>query len=913
MPDWIRFVRDRLPTNRLRQEREEEIIAELGQQLEDFYQEALAAGASEEEAAEYARCQIPDWETLARDILGSSPGSRQPAIDRWHEQAETAANARRTRCNLLRRLLADLKHDLLHGIRILVKNPGFTATALITLAFGIGINTAVFSVVNAMISVPQQYPDSETLVYLWGTKNPEIRSGGISAADASDLQVRCSSFSEFAVFRSKAKTWRGAGEAERVRTLETTASLFAMLGVEASRGRLFPVSGGSAAEPMVVVTDDFWRAKLGADPGIIGKTYALDGIHHTVIGVLEPTRKLMQLAHFDVDVLTPLARDAANSSRGERSYQALARLRQGIPQAAAEAEVDGIASSLAQDHADTNAGRGVRLESLEDRLVSPSDRQWSAVLLIAVAAVLLIACINLANMLIAKATNRTRDFAIRLALGAGRMRIMRQLLAESLLLALAGGALGFWLAHGAVRIFLQSMEDAPFTTQDLGPNINVLLYTLGISLATSAVFGLAPAAMLSRIPVADAMKEAGAAGLPGLSRSRLRRALVVAELAIGLPFLICCGLAVRNMQGLSTIELGFDSRNLVTMYVELPQFRYPAKERWPAAFQEIVARTQSLPGVQSAGAALSFPVGGAHYRMTVRARVEGSARQSADPHGYFSCQPVTVGYFEAMGIPVLAGRRFGERDQAGSMTVAMVNRQLAISLFGNMNAVGRWMILDPGAAEERRVLIVGVVGDSGRGIFGEPAAPEIYLPHTQKPMPGMVMVVRSEGDPMRLVPELRRCLRELDPDIPIAEVQTVPEIIHRWLRDDRLLALFLAILSALSLALAALGLYGVMSYAVNQRTHEIGVRVALGADAAKILRTVLRQCLALSLTGIGIGFLISLPVALFLGSQFYGVSGVDPVTFAGVSVLLLAVGLLAGYFPARRATCVDPIQALRHE
>jgi putative ABC transport system permease protein len=685
-----------------------------------------------------------------------------------------------------------------------------------------------------------------------------------------------------------------------------------MLRIGPSLGCLFPDSSDSAAEPVVVVTDDFWRARLAADPGVIGKTYALDGVHHTIIGVLQPTRKLMQLAHFEVDLLTPLSRDAA-ASREERSYQALARLKEAMPLPAAQAEMDGIAANLARAYPDINAKVGVRLESLEDRLVRPGDRLGSLALLVAAAAVLLIACMNLANMLIAKATSRTRDFAVRLALGAGRMRIARQLLAESLLLALTGGALGLWLAHGSVRLFFQSIEDAPFTLQDLGPSLNVLLYTLGISLATSAVFGLAPAAMLARISVADAVKEAGAAGLPGLSRSRLRRVLVVAELAIGLPLLVCCGLAVRNMWGLSTIELGFDSRNLLTMYVELPQFRYPAKERWPAAFREIAVRMQAQPGVRAVGAALSFPVGGTHLRMRVSARAEGSPKQDAYPSPYYSCQAVTPGYFETMRIPVLAGRSFGERDQAESLPVAMINRRMALSLYESEDAAGRWMILDPHTAEERRVMIVGVAGDSGRGIFGEPAAPEIYLPHAQSPMHAMVMVARTEGDPMQLVPELRRCLRDLDPDIPMAEVQTVPEIVHRWLRDDRAAALFLAILAGLSLALAALGLYGVMSYVVNQRRHEIGVRVALGADAAKIVRLVLRQCLALSLTGIGIGFLISLPAALILGSQLYGVSGIDPLTFGGVAVLLLTVGLTAGYLPARRATRVDPIEALRHE
>jgi putative ABC transport system permease protein len=638
----------------------------------------------------------------------------------------------------------------------------------------------------------------------------------------------------------------------------------------------------------------------------------LDGAQYTVAGVLEPTRKLMQLAHFDIDVVMPLPRDAA-MNRGERLYQALARLKDGVTVAAAQAEMDGIAVNLSRAYPDTNAKAGIRLESLKDRLVRPVDRMGSAALLIAVAAVLLITCINLANMLLARATNRIRDFAVRLALGAGRARIVRQLLAESLILALSGGVLGFWLAQGVLGMFFQLIEAAPFTLRDVGPNLNVLLYTLGISLATSVVFGLAPAAMLSRISVSDAVKESGPAGLPGLSRTRIRQTLVVSELAIGLPLLICCSLAVRNVHGLSTIELGFDSPNLFTMYLELPQFRYPDRERWPAAFQEIITRVQAVPGVQGAGAALSFPIGGAHFRMAARIRVEGSSNQHADSSQYYAYQPVTPGYFEAMRIPLLAGRTFGEDDRGGSMAVSIINRQMATSLFGTPDAAGRWMVFDPGTKEQRRVMIVGVVGDSGRGIFGQPAAPEFYLPHAQNPWQGMVVAVRTTGDPMRLAPELRRRVRDLDPDIPVSEMQTASETIHRWLRDDRALAWFLAVLSALSLALAGLGLYGVMSYAVNQRRHEIGVRVALGANTPKIVRLVLRQCLVLSLTGIAIGFLISLPVPLLLGSQFYGVSGTDPVTFAEVTALLLAVALLAGYFPARRATRVDPIQALRHE
>ena len=912
MHDWTEYVRRHLPSGRLKSEREDEIVADLAQQLEEFYRDALAGGASEREAREHACRQVPDWESLARDIFRCSPGSRETRIDRWCENAATGPENRGS--SLGYRFFSDTKQDLLHGVRILLKNPAFTAIALITLALGIGINTAVFSAVSALIRIPQNYPDPEGLVFVWGTMNPDIRFGGISAADARDWKTQSRSFSEISLFGTRTRTWTGRADADQIRGLECDASLMPMLGLRAGLGRLYRERDAAAgADPLVVISDTFWRTRLGANPGILGQTLAIDGVHHSVIGVLEPTRKLMQLTDFDMDILEPIPPDAGQADRGQRSYRVLARLRSHISLAAAQAEMNGITAALAQTYPDTNARTGVRLESLTDRFVSPSDRLFGMLLLVAVAAVLVIACINLANMLLAKATTRTREIAIRLALGAARMRIVRQLLTESLILSLAGGALGLMLAYGAVRIFFTSMADAPFTLEELKPDIFVLLYTLAISLATAAVFGLAPASMVSRIAVADSIKESGMSGLRGMSHSRFRNRLVVAELAVGLPLLICCGLAVRNLRSLSTIELGFNTQNLIIVNVELPRFRYDSEETWSPTYRQVIERLEAVPGVRAAGAILSFPVGSTRFRLSARARTDGKPGESGAPTDSIRFQPVTPGYFRAMEIPLVAGRAFTDRDSATSLPVAIVNRRMAVHYWQDSEPIGRRIILDPGTEEERTVTIVGVVHDAGRGILGEPVAPEMFVPHAQHPMSGMVVAVRTLGDPLLAVPEFRSAIRELDPDIPLYDIQTVPAIMHRWLRDDRMLVAFLAILAALSLGLAAVGLYGLMSYSVTQRTHEIGVRMALGAEESGIVRLVLRQCLTLSLIGIGIGFLISVPVGLIMGSQLYGVSGVDPVTFAGVSVLLLAVGLLAGYFPARRATRVDPVQALRQE
>ncbi len=669
MPDWTAYVREHLPAGRLKGGRDDAIVADLAQQLDDTYQDALAGGASEQEASDQARHLIPDWEALVRDILRASPGSRKASIDRWCEDADTSAGAARVRGSRWSRLCSDLKQDLLLGIRILLKNPGFTAIALLTLACGIGINTAAFSVVHGMVAAPQRYPDSESLVFLWGTRPPDRLFGYVSAADARDWKAESRSFSDISLFQSRTQTWTGVTEAEPLRTLEADASLLTLIGVQTRLGRLYGADdAASSTAPVVVVTDTLWRTRLGADPGVVGRTLVIDGVHHNVIGVLEPTPKLVELTHVDVDVLTPVPLAAAQTSSGQRMYRVLARLRPGIPLETAQSEMDGISAAMARAHPDATADTGVRLELLEDRLVSPSDRLFGLLLIVAVAAILMMACVNLASMLLAKAVTRTREVAIRLALGAGRQRIVRQLLTESLVLALTGGALGFVLAYVGVRVLVASVGDSQLSLEMVSPDVVVLMYTLAISLASAAVFGLAPASMVSSIAVTETIKAGGAGGGRGFLHRRFRRGLVVAEMAVGLLLLICCGLAVRNMQALRTTELGFNAENLVTMQVELPEFRYNA-DQWSVTYGELIERLEALPGIRAVGASFSFPIGGG-FQRGAPARVEGSLRESGPAPERLSIQPVTPGYFPAMEIPLLRGRTFADRDTATSLPVA---------------------------------------------------------------------------------------------------------------------------------------------------------------------------------------------------------------------------------------------------
>jgi putative ABC transport system permease protein len=797
---------------------------------------------------------------------------------------------------------------------MLLKNPGFTAIALITLALGIGVNTGLFSVLNGFMNMANRLDEPDRLVSIYRTTD-RYNAGPICPVDWLEFRAQTESFADIGLYRSTSPTLTGQGEPEQVRGVRATANLLPLLGLDAQLGRLHTEAEDSpASERVVLLTDRLWERKFACDPDALGRTIVLDDKPHTIIGVLPPEFRLEGMYWYRVDVLTPAFIDAVRQKGFENKLWAIGRLKQGTTLERAQGEMSTIAARLADAFPETNAEVGVQLEMLMDRLLSPEDHLLFAVLLAAVGLVLLIACVNLANLLVAKATARGRELAVRAALGAGRARIIRQLMTESLLLAALGGVLGVFVGIWAVDVFMASQEYMPLLQTEVGLSWPMLLYALVISGLAAVAFGLTPALTATRISVSEALKEGQAAASAGRARNRLRNTLIVGQLAISLPLLICCGLTVRHVLAVRNIDLGYDTERLLTAQVELPDYRYMTDAQQAAFYREALDAIEAMPGIESAGATLTLPV---YSRSVLGAYVtiEGhdapvSRSADEDVHGYL---PVTPGLFRTLDIPLIRGRFLTDRDHADGQPVAVINERMARRYWPDEDPIGKQVTLDKDLSQATWITIVGVVADTGRSFYGGPPAPTLYVPHQQRPSPRMCIMARTAGDPIRAVPALRSAIHDINASVPIQDFRTLQDVIKYWTRDDFLAAGFLGGLAILALSLASIGLYGVMSYSVQQRTHEIGVRVALGAGRREIMRMILKRCLRLAAIGIGVGLVLSIPVGLAIESQLYGINGIDPTAYVGVSVVLLSVAALAGYLPARRATKIDPMVALRCE
>jgi putative ABC transport system permease protein len=799
--------------------------------------------------------------------------------------------------------------DLRYALRQLLKSPAFSAVAILTLALGIGANTAIFSVTYAVLFRALPYKDPARIVAINKVES-QFGLGGLTAGAFLDFREQSESFEQLAAYDEDEFTLTGGGDAERVVCAGVSSALFPLLGVNPSLGRTFsPEEEQVGHDQVVVVSESFWKRRTGGDPGFVGKTITLNDKVYTVVGVM-PAR--FQFPR-KFEIWKPLALDPEEERHGKQFtlIRLIGRLKPGVALERGEAELNTIALRRPSEEpgVPTNNSR-IELRPLHEQLVK-DVRLAIYVLLGAVAFVLLIACANVANLMLARAAVRRKEIAIRSALGAGRGRIVAQLLRESVLLSLLGGTLGLLLAVWGVDLLVASIPTqvagSYYGITNIGINRSVLLFTLAISIGTGIFFGLAPALSSARLDLNEALK---ATAKTATARSGLRGAFVISQLALTLVLLIGAGLMTRSFIRLVNVKLGFNPKNVLTMRVELPRSRYQKGEQRTRFFDQLLERVKSIPGIQSAGAISQVPLSG--YSMMGRFAIEGQPKPEPGKGKPMPIGIVTPDYFAAMQIPLVDGRFFDARDADKMPEVAIVNEAMARRSWPGENPIGKKV----GAGCDGEALcrtVVGVVGDIRHEGLADAAQPEIYMPHPQFALPNLSLVLRTAGDPLSVVSAVRAEVRALDKDQPVALVQTLEEHISQSVLQPRLLMTLLSIFAGLALVLAAVGVYAMMSYSVSQRRGEIGIRIALGALKADILRLIVGQAIMLVAVSLTIGLAAALAATRLLRSLLYEVGIWDPLTFAAIVLLLSLVSLMAAWLPARRAAKISPMIALRTE
>ncbi|HEX8190085.1 MAG TPA: ABC transporter permease [Pyrinomonadaceae bacterium] len=807
------------------------------------------------------------------------------------------------------RMLETLWQDLRYGVRALRKQPGFSLVVVLTLAIGIGANSTIFSFANGVLLRPLPYADPERLVLLDETApKRNVNSMGVSFPNFLDWRAQNRVFEDIAAYTEGTYTLVGGGEPEQIRGAGVSSGLFEILGVAPALGRaISPEEDRPGSETVVVLGHGLWQRRFGSEPGIVGRTISVNNRPHTVVGVMPPGFKFPEVA----DLWVPLALDTQRWTRNDHGLGAIARLKPGVSLGHAAAEMEAIALRVEEQNPVTNEGLSVGVTDLRAGLVG-GYRQSILILLGVVGFVLLIACVNVANLLLARASSRRREVSIRVALGAGRWRIFRQLITESLVLSAAGGALGLILALWGLQLLLTAVPvELPFWMKfDLDGR--VLAFTAAVSLLTGVVFGAAPALQASKVDLNATLKEGGRSdGHAGAGMRRLRSLLVVGEVALSLVLLVGAGLMMRSFLRLQQVDVGVNPDHVLTMTVPLPSAKYRELERRSAIFQQLVGRVRALPGVREVGAVSNLPLSGSLWGRSLT--VEGRPVLSVGEAPMINHCVVAPGYFRAMGIPLLTGRDFAEADAQDATKVTVVDERLARTFWPGESPLGKRVRFGPPESNEPWHTVVGVVGEVRHERPDAATRMSVYIPHQQAPVRQMTLAVRTGGDPAGLAAAVRSQVRELDPDQPVTDVRTMEEVLTSAIWQPRLHAILFGVFAAVALALASVGIYGVMSYAVTQRTHEIGIRIALGAGPRDIVRLVVGHGLALTLVGVALGAASAFALTRVMTSLLFEVSAADPATFAANVALLTAVSLVACYIPARRATRVDPLVALRYE
>ena len=814
--------------------------------------------------------------------------------------------------------------DLRFGLRMLLKTPGFTLIAVLTMALGIGANTAIFSVVNAVLLRPLQYENPDQLVFIYdfapGFSIPKL---GLIEAEFLRLRDQAQSLDRVSLYTSTTFTLTRAGEPERVSSGRASGDFFAALGVSPALGRTFELEEESDSRSNVVIlSHGFWQRKFAADPGVLGQALTLDGRSYTIIGVLPQGFKspLELQSEQQIELWAPPGYNLANPCCSH-GLSVVARLREGQTLQQAQSETDAIMAGVRRDYPEGSPkewSKQTLIKPLQQEIVGDLRRAlW--VLLTAVGFVLMIACANVANLMLARSEIRAAEIAIRTALGAARARIVRQLLVESLLLAFIGGGTGLLLASLALRLLpTLSAEQLP-RLQEIALDPWTLGFTLVISLLTGVIFGLAPVFHAVKVDLNTALKEGGRTAAAAKGRSRLRNALVIVEVALSLVLLTGAGLLIRSFWRLQQVDTGFRSEQLLTMRLFPPSSSYPNQVQVSAFYQNLLERVRSLPGVKDAAAASGVPIGSRNAATLVQIESQPTERNAVKAAEF---RVVTPGYFRTLGVRLVQGRFLEDSDQEQSTPVAVVNESMARAYWPNEDPLGRrFRLLDSEPERARTVFlnVVGVVADMKNSSLTDVSQHEVFVPLRQRAAAvagmgyaqQMTLAVRTSGDPQQLVKTIRQEVWGLDPNIPINGVQTMEQILETVTGQQRFNTILLGIFAAVALMLAAVGIYGVLAYSVTQRRHEIGIRMALGAQTTDVLRLVIGHGMKLAFVGVAIGLGGALALTRLMEKLLFGIGASDPATFAAAVLLLPIVALLACYLPARAATKVDPMVALR--
>jgi putative ABC transport system permease protein len=796
-----------------------------------------------------------------------------------------------------------LRRDIRYAVRQLVRSPGFTAVSILTLALGIGAASAMFSVINGVLLRPLPYPDPGTLVRVFEVV-PQYGRFSVAPATFFDWRQQTAVFERIAVFAAGSATLADANGPERVANAAVSWDLFDLLRVSPMSGRSFTVDEDAPGQNnVIVIGHGMWQRRFGADPGILGRTVTLNGSPSTIVGVMPPG---FYFPSREAEYWTPLALDRANASRGAHYLGAIARLKPGIPIEQAAVEMRTVAGRLAQQYPETSADESAEVIRLHE-LISGDIRPALLTLLAAVGVLILIACANVANLLLVRASIREREMAIRTALGAERRRLVMQLLAESLVLAVAAGALGLFLAYVAIEPIRTLSAGSIPRVEDISIDTRVLFFALAVSLLTGIVFGLAPALQAARSPVSNVLKEGGRSSSGSGSRV-LRSGLLVAEVALSIVLLAGAVLLLRSFARLTNVDPGFQPDNALAFRVSLPTTTYPEPHNRIAFYDDLLGRLDALPGVRAAGMVQALPMRGSYVlAFTIQGRAAPRPGEGLSANH----RVISPGYFTALGIPLRRGRTFTDRDTEKSPMVAIVDEAFAERHFRGEEAIGRG--IDIGNGTDGHYEIVGIVGNVHHGALDSNPEPTMYVPFEQDVFSSMWIVARADGDPAMLPGLARQAVRGIDPALPAFSMIPLAQVVSDSVAQRRFSMLLLMAFASVALVLAGVGLYGVVAYMVRQRTQEIGVRMAIGAQRMDVLRMVVGGGMKLALAGVAIGIVAALALSRLLGTMLFGVTPLDVTSYAVTALTLFAVSALACYVPARRAMRVDPIVALRNE